>query len=167
MSMTTSTSSDPTLAAFAREWESYQRQVIEALAPLSPEQLALRAAPNLRSIAELATHVVAVRARWLHVALSEGGDEFEDLGTWDRQPGRPRTAADLVAGLERTWQLSQECLARWTPDELAETVRVRRDGQEETFVRRWVIWHLIEHDLHHGGELGYSLGMHGLPAPDI
>jgi hypothetical protein len=26
---------------------------------------------------------------------------------------------------------------------------------------------VIEHDLHHGGEIGYSLGMHGLQAPDI
>jgi hypothetical protein len=30
-----------------------------------------------------------------------------------------------------------------------------------------VIWHLIEHDLHHGGELSFSLGMHNLAAPDI
>ena len=29
------------------------------------------------------------------------------------------------------------------------------------------IWHIIEHDLHHGGELSFSLGMHGLTAPDL
>jgi hypothetical protein len=33
--------------------------------------------------------------------------------------------------------------------------------------RKWVIWHLLEHDLHHGGELSFVLGMHGLAAPDL
>jgi len=30
-----------------------------------------------------------------------------------------------------------------------------------------VIWQVIEHDLHHGGELSFSLGMHNLAAPDL
>jgi hypothetical protein len=30
-----------------------------------------------------------------------------------------------------------------------------------------IIWHVIEHDRHHGGELSFSLGMHGLAALDI
>jgi len=30
-----------------------------------------------------------------------------------------------------------------------------------------VIWHLIEHDLHHGGEIALTLGLHGLAAPDL
>ncbi|HEY6285010.1 MAG TPA: hypothetical protein VIX20_05065 [Ktedonobacteraceae bacterium] len=33
--------------------------------------------------------------------------------------------------------------------------------------RQWVIWHVIEHDLHHGGELSFSLGAHNLAAPDL
>ena len=35
------------------------------------------------------------------------------------------------------------------------------------FTRQWVVWHLIEHDLHHGGEVSLMLGMQGLAAPDI
>jgi uncharacterized damage-inducible protein DinB len=30
-----------------------------------------------------------------------------------------------------------------------------------------VLWHVLEHDLHHGGELSLALGMHGLPALDV
>jgi hypothetical protein len=30
-----------------------------------------------------------------------------------------------------------------------------------------MIWHLIEHDLHHGGELSFTLGMHRLTAIPI
>jgi uncharacterized damage-inducible protein DinB len=37
------------------------------------------------------------------------------------------------------------------------------DGYEDA--RGWIIWHLIEHDLHHGGELFYTLGSHGIEVP--
>jgi uncharacterized damage-inducible protein DinB len=33
--------------------------------------------------------------------------------------------------------------------------------------RGWIIWHVVEHDLHHGGELSLTLGMHGVPALDL
>jgi uncharacterized damage-inducible protein DinB len=158
---------DPTLAAFAPEWEQYQGLLIKALALLSSEQLALRAAPNLRSIGEIATHVVGARARWLHRFLGEGGDELAELSTWDRPNMPVRTAAELVSGLESTWRVLQGALGRWSEADLAEEVERTQAGETEKLTRRWVIWHLIEHDLHHGGEISFSLGMHGLPAPDL
>ncbi len=39
---------------------------------------------------------------------------------------------------------------------------VFHDGPDEV-TRGWIIWHVVEHDLHHGGELSYSLGALGLP----
>ena len=41
------------------------------------------------------------------------------------------------------------------------------DSEPAIITRQWVIWHLIEHDLHHGGEISLTLGMHGLPAPNL
>lgn len=67
---------DPTLAAFTGEWEKYQGRLVAALAPLSAEQLALRATPRLRSIGQIAAHLAGVRARWLHLDLGEGGAEL-------------------------------------------------------------------------------------------
>jgi hypothetical protein len=43
-----------TLAMMTEGWQMYQRESNKALAPLSNEQLVLRAAPNLHSIGELA-----------------------------------------------------------------------------------------------------------------
>jgi hypothetical protein len=41
------------------------------------------------------------------------------------------------------------------------------DATLAAVARRWVVRHLLEHDLHHGGELASSLGAHGLPAPRL
>jgi hypothetical protein len=53
-----------TLTTFNTSWKEYQERLKTALAPLTAEQLTLRAAAGLRSIGENATHIVAVRAGW-------------------------------------------------------------------------------------------------------
>jgi uncharacterized damage-inducible protein DinB len=156
-----------TLAFFARGWQNYQNQLSVALARLSPEQLALRAAPGLRSIDELARHVIAVRAGWFHYNLEEGDEDFGAFQKWDGPGSLPRSADELVSGLEKTWKVMQEVLGRYTLTDLQAPVEDEWDGQTYTYTRGWVIWHVMEHDIHHGGEIAYSLGMHGLTAPDI
>lgn len=152
-----------TLARFYQGWDRYQRLLVDAISPLSAEQLALRAAPNLRPVSGLAAHIIAARARWFQLVMGEGGPEIEPLQTWDREHPGEHSAAELAQGLTTTWQLVEACLERWTPGMLADPFR-RRD---ETFTRQWIIWHVIEHDLHHGGELFFTLGMHGLSTPDL
>jgi len=156
-----------TLAFFAQGWQNYQNQLSVALARLSPEQLALRAAPGLRSIDELARHVIAVRAGWFHFNLEEGDEDFGAFQKWDGPGSLPRSADELASGLEKTWQVMQEVLGRYTLADLQAPVEDEWDGQTYTYTRGWVIWHVMEHDIHHGGEIAYSLGMHGLTAPDI
>lgn len=155
-----------TLDAFYTGWANYQRLLIAALAPLTPEQLALRAGTDLRTIEVIARHMVGARARWMHAALNDEAG-LEALRHWDQPDAPPRTAADLVAGLQTTWGYIHDAVTRWTPAEMAEPFTRIRGDATYTYSRQWVIWHLIEHDLHHGGEISLTLGMHGLPAPDL
>lgn len=149
-------------------WGSYQEQLLAAARPLTDEQLALRAAPHLRSVGELLTHIVAVRAGWFHGDLGMGDGDWDEAMTWGDPDARPRTTDELRDALTSTWTLIRDSLSAWSPEDLTETVHSAWPGQEgETFVRGWVVYHVLEHDLHHGGELGYMLGMHGLPAPKI
>ena len=91
-----------TLGIMTEGWEAYQNALSKALAPLSQEQLALRAAPNLRSIDELARHIIGVRAGWYHYCLHEGDDAFGAFNSWS-EPGSPvRSAVELVDGLAAT-----------------------------------------------------------------
>jgi uncharacterized damage-inducible protein DinB len=60
-----------------------------------------------------------------------------------------------------------EALARWTPDEWRQTWPGDEAGDPEVITRPWVIWHLIEHDVHHGGEVSITLGAHGVRAIDL
>jgi uncharacterized damage-inducible protein DinB len=37
----------------------------------------------------------------------------------------------------------------------------------KTFSRYWVIWHTIDHELHHRGEIFLMMGLMGLDVPDL
>ena len=57
-------------------WDEYQQNLVSAVSPLTPEQLGLRAAPQLRTIGELVAHIVVARVGWFHFGLGEGGKEM-------------------------------------------------------------------------------------------
>jgi uncharacterized damage-inducible protein DinB len=64
--------------------------------------------------------------------------------------------------------LIQDTLARWTPADLGRVFPCppdasemeRRNIPERTL--QWIIWHVLEHEIHHGGELSLALGAQGL-----
>jgi hypothetical protein len=50
---------------------------------------------------------------------------------------------------------------------LQENIQHEHHGRVYTFTRGWIVWYVIEHDRHNGGEIAYSLGIHGIKVPDI
>ncbi len=152
--------------ALYQGWDAYQDLLIKAISPLTPEQLAYRAAPHLRSVGENCRHIIGVRARWCHEVLGLGDQAFAALGQWDRRTMPDLSASELVSGLQHSWQVLSDALRHWTLADLdygyPNPNDAREPGEPEVFTRRWVIWHLIEHDIHHGGEISLILGMHGL-----
>lgn len=156
-----------TIATAYPGWEVYQQHLIAAIAPLTAAQLNTRLAPHLRSVMELTAHIISARVWWFHVVMGEGPERLKPMVEWDDEGAPARTAAELVAGLEVTWNLVQSCLSRWTPADL-EQVFVRPGGDpSRARSRQWIIWHIVEHDIHHGGEISYSLGANNLPAINL
>lgn len=158
-----------TLTTFYTFWKAYLEHIKEALAPLTAGQLGLRAAPHLRSIGEIALHIIGCRVYWFTEFLGEdGGEQLQAYASWNEAALSPGAsvpaAAELVQALDDTWQWMADCLARWSPNEMRRTFPDNWDGHPIDVSRAWVVWHVLEHDLHHGGELSHTLGLHGLPA---
>jgi uncharacterized damage-inducible protein DinB len=166
------------LRPFYEGWANHQTLVIDALRDLSPEQLNLRTASHQWAIWQLAGHVAGSRAYWFHDVLGEGEASTRDLfrvemttvpevpvgdAGWEDDENHPRTAEELVDGLTRTWELVDECLRRWTPDDLSASVA----RAERTHHRGWVVWHVMEHDVHHGGEISQILGSQKIRSLDV
>ena len=152
-----------TLTVFYKQWQTYQEQIKAAVAPLTAEQLTLRAAPDLRSIGENAVHIVGCRFGWFVHTLGENGDEYlKDRADWEEKRVPALSGAELAQGLDASWQLMADCLARWSDADMQQTFPDDWEGTIVHLSRAWVVWHVLEHDLHHGGEISLTLGMHGL-----
>jgi uncharacterized damage-inducible protein DinB len=103
--------------------------------------------------------------------MGEGGPEIDALVDFDdHEDADQRPAAEVVAALETTWSLVDSCLQRWTAADLSVTFQrpgPNAAGERPIHDRATIVWHIVEHDLHHGGELSFSLGMHGIPGIDL
>ncbi len=152
-----------------RGWDTYHDHLIQAISPLTPEQVSYRTTGSLRSVGEICRHIIGARARWCEQALGLDGDTLGALGQWDARDAPERSATELVEGLRASWAVLWDALGSWTVADLAYTIpnTDRAPGEPEIFTRQWVVWHLIEHDLHHGGEVSLILGSRGLSGLDI
>jgi uncharacterized damage-inducible protein DinB len=154
------------LSAHHSGWAQYNDLLEHAIAPLDAEQLSLRAAPGLWSVRTIANHIVAARAWWFNSWMGEGSRTLAELVDFDESEGaETREAAAIVDALRRSWSCLDECLRRWTEADLAASFQPFPHRSAET--RQFIIWHVAEHDLHHGGEISLTLGMHGLTGLDL
>lgn len=151
-----------TLQVIYANWRGYQEKLHDAVAPLTDEQLRLQPASHLWPVGQMVQHIVAVRAGWFSGTLQEEDAAMSEYMEWGQRHSPARDASELVRGLDATWAFIQARLERWTPDECAATFPDEWDGEVHQVSRHWVIYHVLEHDLHHGGELSLTLGLHGL-----
>jgi uncharacterized damage-inducible protein DinB len=142
-------------------WENYQQRLIATITPLSPEQLALPVASHHWPIGELLAHMIGARFWWFHRWMGE--EEPPDLVHWGDEQDM-REAASLVSAFELTWDMISPALPRWTVADLEHLVSPPATVAEEAsaHTREWIVWHVLEHEIHHGGELSLALGGYGL-----
>ncbi|HEY7835417.1 MAG TPA: DinB family protein [Ktedonobacterales bacterium] len=149
-----------TLTTFYTAWKEYQERMRNAIAPLTTEQLTLRAAPHLRTVGENVAHIIGCRAGWFSHFLGETATaDVKATADWDEPD---HSAAELAGGLDQTWQFMRDCIARWSDADMQQTFPDDWDGKIVQLSRAWVVWHVLEHDLAHGGEVSLTLGIHDL-----
>jgi uncharacterized damage-inducible protein DinB len=153
-------------------WENYQQALIRTIAPLSSEQLSLSSGPQQRSIGELLDHMIGARFNWFHLWMGEGDPNLDWSDDEYNDEPAAYQAASLVTMFEKSWRVISSSLDRWTsadlerlfPPPASHQAWLRNQGLEEEppHTRKWIVWHVLEHEIHHGGELSLTLGTHGI-----
>jgi uncharacterized damage-inducible protein DinB len=156
-----------TLDVIYENWREYNAKLRTAIAPLTDEQLRLQPAARMWPLEQIVQHIISVRAGWFSGTLQDSDELMDAYMEWGQRDSPSRSAAELARGLDETWAFIETRLQRWTPEECAMTFPDEWDGQIDEVSRSWVIYHVLEHDLNHGGEVSLILGMNGLPGPDI
>jgi uncharacterized damage-inducible protein DinB len=149
-------------------WDGHQLALVQAIAPLLPAQLAYRPASHLRSVGEIASHISQGRIDWFQRMHAPGSDELASQAvSWEPEEAITENPTELVRRLEVSWQMIENTLSSWTVADLARTYLHSYQGRTYAISRQWTIWRIIAHDLHHGGQLAFALGMLGIKIPEL
>ena len=141
--------------------------LIGAIAPLTPEQLALTMGEPPWPVWASVAHLAGTRVYWFCHIFGEPGAEttpFNDpsgMG-WEDDLAHPRTADELVGALRSTWRIVDRALTTWTPDSVSTEVRRKVASGVQIHTRQSVIMRMITHEAYHSGEIALTLGSHGL-----
>ena len=179
----------PSLMSIFEGWDGHQLALVLAITPLTPEQLTWRPAPHLRSVGELISHIALARLYWFHNMGAPGSAELaRQIAPWEGEKANTEnltefrrwfdaiakqeeaiveSPAELLRWLEASWQVIETTLTTWTVADLAQTYRHLYQGKMYAVSRQWVIWRIMSHDLHHGGQLAILLGLQGIEVPDL
>jgi uncharacterized damage-inducible protein DinB len=127
----------------------------------------LQPAQKIWPLGQIIQHIISVRAGWFSYTLQDADKVMNEYMLWGQRDSPERSAAELVRGLEETWSFIESRLQSWTPTDYARTFPDEMDGQTYDVSRSWVMYHVLEHDLHHGSEVSLILGMNGLQPIEI
>lgn len=144
--------------ALFKHWNEVRSGLIAALDKINDEQLNFTPRPGLWSLRETVVHIAGTEEGWLRCYTAnrwhENPPKAVDYPTIESlkillAKEHAVTEAQFSVNIEAT--LEQVCLLPW--------------GSKVSM--EWAVWHVIEHEIHHRGEIYLMLGLMGTEAPDV
>ncbi len=139
-------------------WNDVRAGLLEALDKLTDVQLNFTPRPGLWSLRETVVHIAGTEEGWLR---------YYAENCWHKDPvgaAAYPTVASLKELLAQTHAATEAQFAVNAQAILAE-VRPLPWGSQTTM--SWIVWHVLEHEIHHRGEVYLMLGLMGIEAPDV
>jgi uncharacterized damage-inducible protein DinB len=142
-----------------RHWQSVRRGLIEALDKLNDEQLGFVPREGLWSLGKVACHIADAEDGWFRYVATGELDEWPQFEAEDYP-----TVESVKKLLTEVHGRTEAYLATLGDADLEQIVLA---PWESEFPLRWIIWHVLEHEIHHRGEIYLMLGLMGMEAPDV
>ena len=146
-------------AGLFSHWKQVRQGLYDALDLLTDEQLAFVPAEGLWPLGTVACHIANAEDGWFRYIAAGELDDWPSM-----EPERYTTVASIKALLEEVHDYTLAYLEGLDVADLERQVTTFW-GAELTV--RWIIWHVLEHEISHRGEIYLMLGMMGIEAPDV
>ncbi len=144
-----------------QHWSEVRQGLDQALDSLTDDQLAFTPRQGLWSLGETVCHIAGSEEGWFRGFVLK---EIQDWEAADFKPGDYPTVHKLKELLESVHARTMEMFSRDAGAKMAEIVELPWGPRVSI---GWVVWHILEHDIHHRGEIYLMLGLMGIEAPDV
>lgn len=141
-----------------QRWQEVRDGLMSALDLLQDSQLDFKPHPGLWSVRETVVHLAGTEEGWLRwYTANKWHPGLADLGQFPSVASLKKLLVDIHQqtlaqfGDDPAAVLAQECLLPW--------------GAQVNM--EWAVWHVLEHEIHHRGEIYLMLGLLGMEAPDV
>ena len=78
-----------------------------------------------------------------------------------------RSRRELLHWLGVSWQMVNNCIESWDAAEMNSTTIQPYGGKQYVVPKQWVVFRILAHDIHHGGQLSMLLFQMGVVPPDL
>ena len=147
------------LREFFSPWDQIHKDTLKVLDLFSEKELRFVPLENGWSVGRTALHIADAEEGWFrHIATREI-DSWPSHFTLENYP----TKAAIQTLLAETHAKTMAYLETLTIPDLNTTI----ESQWGSFSLRFIIWHIIEHEIHHRGELSLVLGILGRAGLDV
>jgi uncharacterized damage-inducible protein DinB len=139
-------------------WGDVRNGLIAAIDKITDTQLDFRPREGLWSLREIIVHIAGTEDGWLRCFTRNSWHEhppqasdFPTIDTLKSLLAKEHAATDAQFAGDADGALGQLCTLPW--------------GAQVTM--GWAVWHVLEHEIHHRGEVYLILGLLGIEAPDV
>ena len=157
------------------ELEDVRRILLKGVEHLTKEQLFEPPVPGEFPIGAYLMHMAEVDLGWL-ATLSQDSVEIsddikkrsyynswydawgEDVGEAPKEAIEPQVYFDTIA---ETRKMVIDYIKGMSDEDLEETITRKHGDHEHSFTKKWIIYHLIEHEAHHRGQMFMLIRMAG------
>jgi uncharacterized damage-inducible protein DinB len=134
-------------------WDQVRGSLLAMIDRFSEEELAFTPFKGSWSAGQVMLHIADCEDNWLHGVVRR---EVEPWIFYDFKDFPSKEA--ILALLARAHNRTIAFLDSLDEDDLDKVYKI---SEKDSFTLRWIIWHVLEHEIHHRGELSLALGMLG------
>jgi uncharacterized damage-inducible protein DinB len=135
-------------------WAQVRADLLSTLDEFEDQELNFAPYEGSWSVGEIALHIANAEEGWFQYVLKKEMDEWPDEYSLEDYP----TLAAIKSLLSEVHSRTDKYLDSLEADAAK---RVVETPWGTTITLGWVVWHVLEHEIHHRGELSLMLGMLG------
>jgi uncharacterized damage-inducible protein DinB len=147
------------LTQFFSHWKQIRAGLIATLDKFEDSELTYVPYESSWSVGQIALHIAGAEDGWFRYVVARELDEFPGYRLEDYP-----TKEDIKTLLAEVHARSEGYLASWSD---AGASRVVDTPWNEKLPLLWIVWHVVEHEIHHRGELSLILGLLGREGLDV
>jgi uncharacterized damage-inducible protein DinB len=140
-------------------WEQVRIDLLATIEKFSDDELSFIPCERSWQVGKIMLHIAECEDHWLHAVVRHELEPPVRYALADH-PTKAAISSVLNSAHSRTIQYLDSL-------EEADLWQEYQTRFGETFSLYWIIWHVLEHEIHHRGELSLALGMLGREGLDV